>query len=130
VSVVGDIPIPAIRPAKLAELAGRYAELLRVPPMSEDIKEQLARLLTQIDAAVLEAYDLPLRLEHQLLAFFEGAERPVVHRWEHWDIRYPVPGLSLAERLSGRFNPAGGWVRKVFRPLPEDQIALFRDYVN
>lgn len=129
-SVVGDIPIPMVRPAELAELVGRYVELLHAAPMSLDSGEPLIRLLAQIDAAVLKAYDLPFKLERQLLAFFEGAERPAAHPWEHWDVRYPIPGLSLAERLSGRFNPAGDWVRKVFRPLPEDQIALFRDYVG
>lgn len=129
-SVVGDIPIPALQTGELAELVGRYVELLHAPPLSGDSGEQLAHLLAQIDAAVLEAYDLPFRLERQLLAFFEGEERPVAHPWEHWDIRYPVPGLSLVERLSGRFNPSGDWVGKVFRPLPEDQIALFRDYVD
>lgn len=127
-SVIGDIPIPATLPAKLAELVGRYVELLRAPPILGDIDEQLARMLTQIDAAVLEAYDLPLRLERQLLAFFEDSGRPVAHSWAHWDNRYPVPGLSLAERLSGRFNADGDWVGKVFQPLPEDQIALLRDY--
>jgi hypothetical protein len=129
-SVVGDIPIPTQLPPKLAELAGRYTELLHTPPMWGDTEARLARVLAEIDAAVLEAYDLPFRLERQLLAFFEGAERPVAHPWEHWDIQYPVSGLNLAERLSGRFNPAGDWVRKVFQPLPEDQIALFRDYVD
>jgi hypothetical protein len=129
-SVVGDIPIPTLLPGKLAELAGRYLELLHAPPMSGDIAEQPAHLLAQIDAAVLAAYDLPFRLERQLLAFFENAERPVAHPWAHWDVGYPAPGLNLAERLSGRFNPAGGWVEEVFQPLPADQIAAFRDYVG
>lgn len=128
-SVVGDIPIPAKLPVRLAELVGRYVELLRARPILGDIDERLARLLAEVDATVLEAYDLPLRLERQLLAFFEGSERPVAHRWEHWDHRYPAPGLSLAERLSGRFKSEGDWVREIFQPLPEDQIALLRDYM-
>ncbi len=127
--MVGDIPIPATLPAQLAELVSRYVELLRAPPILGDADEQLAHLLAKVDAAVLEAYDLPLRLERQLLAFFEGSPRPVAHPWDHWNNRYPAPGLTLAERLSGRFNAAGDWVRKIFQPLPEDQIALLRDYV-
>lgn len=128
-SVVGNVPIPALLPAKLTELVGRYIELLRTPPILGDDDAQLARLLAQIDAAVLEAYDLPLRLERQLLAFFEGSERPVAHPWKHWNVAYPVPGLSLAERLSGRFNAGGDWVGKIFKPLPKEQVSLLRDYV-
>ncbi|HEV7253788.1 MAG TPA: N-6 DNA methylase [Mesorhizobium sp.] len=127
--VVGDIPIPSSLPAKLAELIDSYVTLLRKPPMLRDVDAQLARLLTQIDAAILEAYDLPLRFERQLLAFFEGAERPVPHPWKHWDAAYPMPGINLAERLSGRFNAGGDWVSRIFKPLPEDQASLLRDYV-
>jgi hypothetical protein len=104
-------------------------ELLRNSPILGDVDAHLARLLSQIDAAVLEAYDLPLRLERQLLAFFEGSDRPVAHPWTHWNAAYPVPGLSLAERLSGRFNAGGDWVGKIFKPLPKEQVSLLRDYV-
>ncbi|CUS46511.1 hypothetical protein MGWOODY_Smn426 [hydrothermal vent metagenome] len=128
-SVVGDIPIPASLSVKLGELVRTYVALLRAPPILAGVDDELTRLLAQIDAAVLEAYDLPLRLERQLLAFFESSERPVPHHWQHWNSLYPVPGLSLAERLSGRFNATGDWVRKVFQPLPEDQVSLLRDYV-
>jgi hypothetical protein len=86
-------------------------------------------LLAAIDAAVLRGYDLPLRQERQLLSFFRGAERPVPHQWSHWDDLFPVPGLTLAERISGRFRASGDWVRKVFRALPDEEIALLRDYV-
>jgi hypothetical protein len=42
---------------------------------------------------------------------------------------FPVPGLTLAERISGRFYASGDWVRKVFRALPDEEITLLRDYV-
>jgi len=128
-AVVGDIPIPVSLSPKLTEMVGSYVELLLTPPILGDVDARLARLLAQIDAAVLEAYDLPLRLERQLLAFFQGSERPVTHPWMHWDAAYPVPGLSLAERLSGRFNASGNWVGRIFEPLPEEQVSLLRDYV-
>ena len=127
-AVVGQIPIPALLPAKLAETVGSYVEFLRSPSILGDVDARLARLLTEIDASVLEAYDLPMRLERQLLAFFEGSERPVGHSWTHWDTYFPAPGLSLAERLSGRFSADGDWVGRVFKPLPKDQISLLRDY--
>ena len=128
-SVVGDIPIPASLSVKLGELVRTYVALLGAPPIMAGADDELTQLLAQIDAAVLEAYDLPIRLERQLLEFFETSERPVPHHWQHWNSLFPVPGLSLAERLSGRFNATGDWVRKVFQPLPEEQISLLRDYV-
>ena len=128
-SVVGDIPMPVSLSVKLEELVHNYVALVQAPPILAGADNELTRLLAQIDAAVLEAYDLPLRLERQLLAFFEGSERPVPHGWQHWDNLYPVPGLNLAERVSGRFRPGGDWVRKIFQPLPEDQLSLLRDYV-
>ncbi len=96
--------------------------------MLRDDNERLARLLTEIDAAVLEAYDLPPRLERELLDYFRDAERPVAHPWTHWDIDNPAPGLRLAERMSGRFRPNGNWVAEVFRPLPEREAALLREF--
>ena len=95
----------------------------------DKIDDDLPILLAQIDAEVMKAYDLPLKLERQLLAYFDGSDRPVAHEWKHWNESYPVPGLSLAERLSGRFNAEEDWVRKVFQPLPQSEIDLLRDYV-
>ena len=39
--------------------------------------EQARQALLQIDALVLKGYNLPPRLERQLLDFFRGAQRPV-----------------------------------------------------
>ena len=128
-SVIDAIPIPVSLPAKLGELVEAYVALLSSSDILSGTEDELPRMLAQIDATLLEAYDLPLRLERQLLAFFEGSERPVFHPWQHWDSLYPVPGLSLAERASGRFSPGGDWVRKIFQPLPQDQLSLLRDYV-
>lgn len=129
VSVVRDIPIPALLPKKLAELAEEYVTCVNTTSIFDRTDVDLAVLLAQIDAEVMKAYDLPLKLERQLLAYFEGSDRPVAHAWKHWNESYPVPGLSLAERLSGRFNAGGDWVKKVFQPLPQREIDLLRDYV-
>ena len=83
-------------------------------------------LLVEIDARVLAAYDLPLRLESDLLEYFGAAERPVAHDWRNWNLLYPMPGLTLAERLSGRFRPGTGWVGKLFKPLPTKEAELLR----
>lgn len=42
----------------------------------------------------------------------------------------PTSGPVLAGRMSesGRAHPRGPWVLDVFRPLPEDEAELWRDY--
>ncbi len=126
-SAIAQIPVPPSLPKQLAELVADYSSSLANPQALCQNDEHLAALLTQIDAAVLEAYDLPPRLEHQLLEHFRGAERPVAHPWAHWDVAHPTSGLRLAERVSGRFHPKGNWVAEVFRPLPEHEAALLRE---
>ena len=61
-----------IRAAKAyLELARQTEEPMRFPPPEEGIKQALVRM----DAEVLRLYDLPPRLERQLLDLFEGVER-------------------------------------------------------
>lgn len=127
-AVVGRIPIPSILPARLGELARAYVSMLQDQSILNDVSDKLLRALAEVDAAVLEAYDLPLKLEKQLLSFFRDTERPVQHAWTHWDDLFPMRGLSLSEKLSGRFNMSGDWVSKVFRRLPDEEALLLRDY--
>ena len=53
---------------------------------SADTDERLNRLLIEVDAEVLRAYDLPSRAERLLLAFFRGHEheRRVDHSFRGW----------------------------------------------
>jgi hypothetical protein len=127
-SAVERIPIPPTLPAHLAEFVSEYVSLLSSPQLMRDDNERLNLLLIGIDAAVLEAYDLPPRLERELLNYFRDAERPVAHPWKHWDINSPARGLRLAERVSARFRPHGNWIAEVFRPLPEREAALLREF--
>ena len=122
-----DVPVPSVPPARAAELAADYVRRLREPETAGS-EEGLEDLLTRIDAAVLGAYDLPARLEQRLLDRFRGSARPAAHAWRHWDERIPAPGLTLAERLSGRFHPHGNWILDVFRPLPADEAELLWAY--
>ena len=130
VSVLKSIPIPATIPEKLTALTEDYVELINTTSILDDTERDRAALLTEIDAEVLDAYNLPLKLERQLLSYFEGSERPVSHPWTHWDEAYPVPGLSLSERLSGRFKVEGDWISTVFSPLPDAEIELLRDFLS
>ena len=127
VADVRRIPVPSVLPSRAADLAADYVRRLReLETTGSD--DGLDELLTLIDAAVLGAYDLPARLEQRLLDCFRGSARPVGHAWRHWDERNPAPGLTLAERVSGRFRPHGNWILDVFRPLPEEEAELLRAY--
>jgi hypothetical protein len=126
---VARIPVPAKVPAELSKLVREYLAILSSESLLGDSGPELARMLAVIDATVLQAYDLPMKLERQLLTYFRGSERPIQHAWAHWDELYPTPGLSLAEKVSDRFKMTSDWVAKLFRPLPEDEVALLRDYV-
>lgn len=122
ISVIKQIPIPQTLPLHVEQLVTEYVH------RSLESEDQLDELLTLIDAAVLGAYDLPPHIEQQLLEYFRGTVRPVAHSWRHWDERKPAPGLTLAERVSGRFHPHGSWILEVFRPLPADEAELVRTY--
>lgn len=128
ISAVEQIPVPLAVPLRAGELAIEYVRLLTQPTALRQDDDRLESLLTQIDAAVLSAYDLPPRLERQLLDYFRNVDRPVAHPWRHWDVSNATPGLTLAERVSGRFHPHGSWIRNVFQPLPDDEARLLRTY--
>lgn len=127
ISVVNAIPIPATLP-DVTELVADYRRLLTGAELLSDRDARLRELLVEIDARVLAAYDLPPRLERDLLDYFGAAERPVVHDWSNWNLLYPTPGLTLAERLSGRFRPGRNWIGKLFKPLPPKEAELLRAY--
>lgn len=127
ISVVNAIPIPAALP-DVAELVADYRRLLTDAELLSDRDARLRELLVEIDARVLAAYDLPPRLERELLDYFGAAERPVMHDWSNWNLLYPTPGLTLAERLSGRFRPGRNWIGKLFKPLPPKEAELLRAY--
>ena len=126
---LAPIPIPRGDLLPAGELAADYETLLAAPD-APDRDDRMEELLTGIDARVRGAYDLPPRVERRFLEHFRGPPRPVAHRWRHWNDSHPIPGLTLAERMSesGRAHPRGPWVLDVFRPLPEDEDRSWRDY--
>lgn len=126
-SAMRQIPIPSNVPSIVGDLVTDY--IRRLQDLTTIGSEgEMEKVLTRIDAAVLGAYDLPARLEQQLLSYFRDSDRPVAHAWRHWDERIPAPGLTLAERVSGRFRPHGAWILDVFKPLPADEADLLRNY--
>ena len=128
ISALKEIPIPLVLPWQVAELVEEYVLRLQEPKVLDTVPDRLQDVLTLIDAAVLEAYDLSARLERELLEFFRGSERPVAQAWQHWDEHNSAPGLTLAERVSGRFRPCGSWILDVFQPLPADEAERLRTY--
>ena len=79
---------------------------------------------------MVASYALPVRIERELLRFFEGARRPVAHAWSGWTDLDASPGLSLLEILSGaREQFTGNWVKRTFAPLPKHEADLLRPYL-
>jgi len=83
-TLVGDLrkmPVPRLSEAHAAlieQAAIRYRELATAPgPLyqTEATQGGIRRALLEMDAAVLQAYDLPPRLERQLLDLFTGVPR-------------------------------------------------------
>jgi hypothetical protein len=93
--------------------------------------EKAETLLDQIDALVLKAYDLPPRLEKELLEYFRDARRPTLHDWTHWFPKDFAPFIPLHRFLSDEYKVAtSGWVLNVFKPLPKDEAGAIREYLD
>lgn len=128
ISAIKQVPIPSTLPLQVEKQVAEYVRRVQESRVLNPAEGELENILTLVDAAVLEAYDLPPRLERELFDFFCGSNRPVAHGWRHWDEQHPAPGLTLAERVSGRFRPHGSWILDVFQPLPPEEAELLRNY--
>jgi len=133
VKTIKAVPIPNKLPSEIDGLVKQYAKILRDQPTlsSPDYVERANRALYEIDAAVLKAYDLPPRLEKRVLDYFLGERRPTLHEWKHWFPPDFQAFLPLCRYLSAEFRTAAsGWVLKVFKPLPEEEAAALREYLD
>jgi hypothetical protein len=80
-SLIAAMPLPSRWQDAVSEIvqtANRYVALVREPDrfsLRGDDDGAVRHALLQMDAAVLRAYDLPPRLERQLLDLFTGVER-------------------------------------------------------
>ena len=126
---VEEIQIPSKSLEDIGKLVVEYLNCVgRI--MSPESCEKAESLLIRIDAEVLGAYDLPQRLEKQLLDEFRGVERPLAHAWQHWDDSFPSPGLTLAERVTRRSVDSQLRIQDVFQPLPSREASLLRTYAG
>jgi hypothetical protein len=93
----------------------------------------LSRLLIEVDAEVLKAYDLPPRLERRLLEFFRGHEneRRVGHPLHGWISEDFTAYIPLHEYLGPLVEQnRGPWALDVFKPAPEDDVVALERYVR
>ena len=90
----------------------------------EPSKVGLKRLLLQMDAEVLRLYDLPPRLERQLLDTFADKERPGVPTL--FDRYYPEdyePCFALHDYLSQEYRRStAGQLRKHHAPVESAEL--------
>jgi type I restriction-modification system DNA methylase subunit len=100
---------------------------------SPDTDELLNRLLIEVDAEVLRAYDLPPRLERRLLDFFRGheGERRVRHLFQGWIPEDFTAFIPLHEYLGPLVERnRGAWPLDAFTPAPEEEVAALKRYIR
>jgi hypothetical protein len=93
----------------------------------------LNKLLIEIDAMVLKAYDLPPRLERRLLEFFRGHEheRRVGYEFRGWLPEDFTAYIPLHEYLGPLVEQnRGPWALDVFTPAPDEEVAALKKYVR
>lgn len=130
-STIGQVPLPAAFRGTIAPLVEEYVRLLGERRAVAANAHKLNQLLIAIDAEVLQSYDLPTRLERDLLDYFDGARRPVAHDWSGWADLAAAPGLKLSEIRAGVGSRLSGkWVKDVFSVLPEEEAQSLRDFVG
>jgi hypothetical protein len=131
------VPIPRVPPPLLGELAREYAQLAAHRDFGNQRDERLAALLDRIDVLVLEAYDLPPRMERSLLAAFEAGERRLAderrrltHDWQPWRVANHDPAFRLAELRAGILERSrSDWVRQQLKPLSKEEALKATPYL-
>jgi type I restriction-modification system DNA methylase subunit len=130
INTLKTLPLPKELPRELLTLVRKYSETVNAAPLFSNFQIE-QELLDRIDALVLKAYDLPPRLETELLEYFRNRKRPTVHPWKYWFPEQSQAFTPLYEHISGEHSKASGhWVLDVFSPLPEKEAALLRDYLG
>jgi type I restriction-modification system DNA methylase subunit len=131
------LPMPKQSLGRVVEAVKRYqaaCDAARVealkPAGSDDL---LNRLLIEIDAEVLRAYDLPPRLERRLLEFFRGHEdeRRVGFPFRGWLPEDFTAYMPLHEYLGPLIERnRGAWALDAFTAAPEEEVELLRQYIH
>ena len=111
------LPIPKLRVTEIEALDRSVDHYLRtVENLSQKEKgwfdeesvllktEEAKQVLLQIDALVLKGYNLPPRLERQLLDFFRGAKRPVPFPFTEYFPKSFTPTIPLWMYISSEYK--------------------------
>ena len=127
-NLVGQLramPVPAVSDAEIADLTDLTTRYVRVCKVLRTSEEEARDTLLKIDATILKLYDLPPRLERQILDVFEGYKRNGVPF--HFD-RYFPEGFKPAipyhiYRSEDYMRSTAGEIRK-HHELPESEAIL------
>ena len=112
------IPMPMFTESQrqsLVSLVNRYQVTIESFGLMRQVPEDPEILLKQIDAAVLDGYRMPPRLERELLDFFRGHRRPVSHTFDDYvaadcEVYFPLSAMLSPEFTSAN---AGALLRRV-----------------
>ena len=123
VETLGSIPVPDFTIDNRAEIGGRietYNQLRNDFVLGRGDVSAVELALKRIDAAVLRAYDLPPRVERELLDYFNDSPRIVPFEWHDYYPKDFEPCFPLREFLSDDFKlgNASEW-RRDYGRLPE-----------
>ena len=113
VQTLRDVPVPEfdeVQKGRVVSLVREYAQT-RGSWLAQEVEEreahdQCLQLLLEIDAEVLRAYDLPLRVEHNLLDYFHGHERAGPVDFNHYIPKGFRPHFPLHMHVSGAIAEA------------------------
>jgi hypothetical protein len=138
------MPLPSPTPAQRSEIEAAAASYLSVavPPLGFTLtppdQAAIKKALLNLDAAVLRLYNLPPHLERQLLAIFDGVERPGVgcifrgyppgwsSRPVEPSLRLPTDERPIWERIA---SLAAALPEEVITGLPSDGASQLDHYL-
>jgi len=119
------IPVPRMNPSltsRIEALVQEYTGIVQDHLQAFRGGRTAERVLLEIDAAILEGYDLPPRLERSLLDYFNGhgERRPVSHAFGDYFPADFRPCFALADYLSDEFRHSTAKEFKTRREQPSE----------
>ena len=131
IAIIKELPMPMLSESQRAEIEATVSTYLRA--VEGGNWQDANTSLLQIDALVLKGYDLPPRIERQLLELFrgEGHSREVPFPFEDYFPADFEPNFSLLEYISKelRLSTAGAF-RARGRDVPDHILEAMRQAVE
>ena len=123
---------------KVDKLFDEYLEVLKLirnlkkdDTERKELEEKAKKLLLQLDAAVLKSYDLPPRLEKQLLDLFQGEKRPVPFEFNGYYPEGFTAYIPLHMYISDEFQASrGDKLLERLSPINDPIISEMMDWVR